>query len=672
MHLLLLIHGLAGQPIHLAEAVRIFTQKHPNVHILVARAFSDTLSLDGIDINAQRVLEELDATMLSLNQRTDALAADDPGGPPRFKISILGYSLGGLVARYLIGLLFLRGFFDTVEPVNFATFTTPHIGIPPPPFMSRFWYNLGVMLLGRTGRQLYLLDKYDEGGQPLLCTLANPESAFCRGLALFENVSIYANAVNDVTVPYFTGAIEESDPYAAHRDNEIVPEYLENYVPLLQKFTIQTVPHRILRRPRTFNGPLIEWLFPWNMTLYLLLPITIPAVIIYLAIYSPVVLLMSRRRIKKLLPPPLPTHPVPSPSEPSEIMSPMQLWMAVAERILYASISITDTISSDAPWPWRTLRCLHSIRSRLHLVETIRRLQLRWQRDDTHSAWPRDFDLANACSEASIALKSLIFLEGLDVFLGPANRAPSEAGIHAIERLLAGCSFPHLRYLSLGAEWAKSYQPYTAQLPAFLSLLPVLRHLRLSDHHAPIPFPGLAPTTLPRLTYFRGSPDTAASLLPGRPVQHLALIGQDWQVNRENLPRFALTSVPLRTLDLSAMQVRPVLLRNIARDLPDIHHLKVRLALRHTLHYALSGITILAGLSPVLHDFHHLVSFDLSPTETEMRPVQQTQANTLNFAEEVSLCAQWLRDCPTLRRISFPSGHQWQLDETATGEWVMA
>ena len=33
------------------------------------------------------------------------------------KISVIGYSLGGLVARYAIGLLYTKGYFDRMEPV---------------------------------------------------------------------------------------------------------------------------------------------------------------------------------------------------------------------------------------------------------------------------------------------------------------------------------------------------------------------------------------------------------------------------------------------------------------------------------------------------------------------------------------------------------------------------
>jgi len=331
---------------------------------------------------------------------------------------------------------------------------------------------------------------------------------------------------------------------------------------------------------------------------------------------------------------------------------------AVAERILYSFICITDLLSPSQPIPAKTLQCCQSILLRPHLIETIKRLQIRWTLQGDFRVLSAQA-LTEACAEAGIALQTLAFLEGLDIFLGPANLAITPLQpIHAIERIVYGCHFPYLRYCSLGAEWTKGVQPYTNILSEFLTLLPSLRQLKLSDHHAAL---FLSRDALPSLSYFRGSPDTAAILLPGRPVQHLALIGQDSDVNRENLPKMALTSVPLRSLDLSAMQVRPTLLRNISRYLAALESLKVRLALRHTLHYALSGITILAGLSSVLSDFHHLVCFDLSPTEID-------GTRQANFAEEAALCTAWIRACPTLKRIAFPSGTEWQLREDGT--WV--
>lgn len=99
-------------------------------------------------------------------------------------ISITGYSLGGLIARYLIGyvrymatihvlivlfsILDYRGFFETTIPVNFTTFTTPHVGLAPYPYMAWIWYWLGSKFLGRTGVQFFCEDKWSNTDRPLL------------------------------------------------------------------------------------------------------------------------------------------------------------------------------------------------------------------------------------------------------------------------------------------------------------------------------------------------------------------------------------------------------------------------------------------------------------------------------------------------------------------------
>jgi len=166
---------------------------------------------------------------------------------------------------------------------------------------------------------------------------------------------------------------------------------------------------------------------------------------------------------------------------------------------------------------------------------------------------------------------------------------------------------------------------------------------------------------LPLLTSFRGSADAAASILPGRPVQYLSLIGEDSDVNRDNLPRMTYTTRPLRFLDLSAMSIRPMLLRNVSTYLPTIESLRLRLALRHTLHYSFSGIRILAGLSSVLREFPHLSFLDLSPTSVD---------GVGNSFEELAICIEWHRVCPTLKRIIFPSQLQWMID--LNNSWTLA
>lgn len=111
------------------------------------------------------------------------------------RFSVTGYSLGGLHARYMVGyaitytshrmihinvpkraytltlfrILYSRGFFRTVLPVNFTTFATPHLGLYRySGFLSPFVYVIGSNLLGRTGKQFWGVDEYSTTGKPLL------------------------------------------------------------------------------------------------------------------------------------------------------------------------------------------------------------------------------------------------------------------------------------------------------------------------------------------------------------------------------------------------------------------------------------------------------------------------------------------------------------------------
>lgn len=47
------------------------------------------------------------------------------------------------------------------------------------------------------------------------------DHVFFQALSLFPRVDIYANAVNDTTVPYITAALEPNDPFMAHETNGI-------------------------------------------------------------------------------------------------------------------------------------------------------------------------------------------------------------------------------------------------------------------------------------------------------------------------------------------------------------------------------------------------------------------------------------------------------------------
>lgn len=79
----------------------------------------------------------------------------------------VGTTLSHLSA-HLSRLLFQRGFFDSIVPLNFSTFTTPHVGEAPFPFTPYIYYWLGSTFLGRTGKQLYCLDTWSNTEKPLL------------------------------------------------------------------------------------------------------------------------------------------------------------------------------------------------------------------------------------------------------------------------------------------------------------------------------------------------------------------------------------------------------------------------------------------------------------------------------------------------------------------------
>ena len=106
------------------------------------------------------------------------------------KLSVLGYSLGGLVSRYLIGILHQRKFFENVKPMNFVTVATPHIGLVKfPGFRSRMFAFLGPRLLSRTGEQFYAVDKWSVSGRPLLEVMADPGTL--HAVSFFEQLNLH-------------------------------------------------------------------------------------------------------------------------------------------------------------------------------------------------------------------------------------------------------------------------------------------------------------------------------------------------------------------------------------------------------------------------------------------------------------------------------------------------
>ncbi|KAF2153938.1 putative lipase/serine esterase [Myriangium duriaei CBS 260.36] len=206
-HLVVLIHGLWGNPSHLEYLVnalrKAFTEDQ--LHILVPKSNSNNFTYDGIETGGERITHEIEDHIKKLEEKGSTIS----------KISMIGYSLGGLLARYAIGLLHSSGLFDRIQPVNFTTFATPHLGVRTPltGTASRLWNVLGAHTLSTSGRQLFLIDKFKDTGRPLLSVMADRNSIFIKGLSSFQHRTLYANILNDRSVVYYTAAIDSTDPY---------------------------------------------------------------------------------------------------------------------------------------------------------------------------------------------------------------------------------------------------------------------------------------------------------------------------------------------------------------------------------------------------------------------------------------------------------------------------
>ena len=147
-------------------------------------------------MGAERVTQEIETYIEHLEENGSEIR----------KLSIVGYSLGGLVARYTIGLLYSKGWFKKIKPINFTTFATPHLGVKTPLLGVQYTiFNfLGSRTLSASGRQLFQVDTFRDTNRPILSVLADPGSIFMLALAQFSHRVLYANIINDRSAPYYT------------------------------------------------------------------------------------------------------------------------------------------------------------------------------------------------------------------------------------------------------------------------------------------------------------------------------------------------------------------------------------------------------------------------------------------------------------------------------------
>lgn len=204
MHLVVLVHGLFGNPGHLSAMESSIDNILPpalvkEVYIHKATCLSPIGTFDGISDNAELLYTEIK----QLITETGAT-----------KLSLIGYSMGGLILRYVIGMFEQERLFLKIEPVLFATFATPHLGSrnTTPTLFGKAFNTVGPIISGKTGLDLF-------GVTSVLSDMSDPKSTFYLGLQRFKHLYLFANASKDRTVPFWTAFIVPINPFS---DPELV------------------------------------------------------------------------------------------------------------------------------------------------------------------------------------------------------------------------------------------------------------------------------------------------------------------------------------------------------------------------------------------------------------------------------------------------------------------
>lgn len=198
MHLVFLVHGLFGNPSHLESMQNsidgLAAAKGSEIKVYRAQTVATMRSFDGIETNAERLYAEL-LEQMALVKPTH--------------ISIVGYSMGGVCVRYLVGMLFEDGVLDKVKPVVFATFATPHLGsLFTGGSLFGFLFNsFGPYMVGPSGYDLFRKSS-------VLRNLADPSKSYYKGLKRFQKLYLFANGISDRTVHFWTAYIADKNPFA--------------------------------------------------------------------------------------------------------------------------------------------------------------------------------------------------------------------------------------------------------------------------------------------------------------------------------------------------------------------------------------------------------------------------------------------------------------------------
>ncbi|KAI3491217.1 hypothetical protein L1887_44464 [Cichorium endivia] len=214
-HLVVMINGLIGSAHNWRYAAKQFLKNYPDdVIVHCSKRNSSLLTFNGVDVMGNRLANEV----ISVIKRHPNLE----------KISFIGHSLGGLIARYAIAKLYTQDSrIGGLVPINFITVATPHLGTGGHRQVPMFGGSNTVekvahqisWVLGRTGRHLFLTDKA-HGQPPLLLQMVNDSQdlKFLSALQSFRRHVVYANAHFDHIVGWSTSSIRRRNELPQRRN----------------------------------------------------------------------------------------------------------------------------------------------------------------------------------------------------------------------------------------------------------------------------------------------------------------------------------------------------------------------------------------------------------------------------------------------------------------------
>ncbi|KAL3482377.1 putative serine esterase-domain-containing protein [Aspergillus californicus] len=288
-HLCVLVHGLWGNAAHMGAIASSLRKRYDEdrLHILVSESNTGNLTYDGVEVCGERLTHEIEEVINKLSTNGHKIR----------KLSVVGYSLGGLIARYALGLLYAQGFFEEIEPVNFTTFASPHLGVRAPVrgAQNLVFNGLGSRTISISGKQLFLTDTFRDSGKPLLSVLADSNSIFIQGLAKFKHRSVYGNVIHDHTTPFYTTVFSSVDHFPDPENSNV--NYVKGYDSVIVNPDLYTLPleekERLPFFPRTW---LAIRTFVRKMPFYMLFTIAIFIAIPIFLFYAVVQTFRSRER----------------------------------------------------------------------------------------------------------------------------------------------------------------------------------------------------------------------------------------------------------------------------------------------------------------------------------------------------------------------------------------